>query len=285
VVAILGGVGAAAAWAASTLCSSRSSRMIGPTSVVSWMALTGLLVTAPVVAAEGVPAHLHGATIAWLVLSGAGNVAGLLVAYVAYRQGDVALIAPVICTEGAIAAVIAFAFGESVNVATAVTLTVIAAGVTLAAIPARGGAAAHSPASSSRRVVGLAALAALSFGVGLYATGRVSSQLPVAWVVISARALAVVFVALPLALGGRLRLTARALPLVIASGLCEVLGFAAFTLGARHDIAVAAVLSCQFAALSAVGAYVLFRERLARPQLVGVIVLLVGVSALSGLRG
>ncbi len=281
-IAVLGGFGAAVAWAVSTLCSSRSSRMIGPASVVAWMALTGLVLLMPLILAEGVPARLHGATLAWLALAGAGNVAGLLVAYLAYRVGDVALIAPIICTEGAIAAVIALAFGEHMSTATAVTLAVIAVGVTMAAVSPAGGAA--SPGASGR-IVALAALAALSFGASLYATGRVSSQLPVAWVVLSARLLAAVFLVLPLACARRLRLTRRAAPLVVIAGVCEVLGFASFTLGARHDIAVAAVLSTQFAALSAIGAYVLFRERLARPQLAGVIVLLAGVSALSGLRG
>jgi drug/metabolite transporter (DMT)-like permease len=281
-LAILGGLGAAVAWAVSTLCSSRSSRMIGPGSVVAWMSLTGLLLLAPAILLEGVPSRLHGATLAWLALAGAGNVVGMLVVYVALRVGQVALIAPIVCTEGAIAAVIALALGEHIGMATAVTLAVIVAGVTLAAIPAGGGSQAAAPTGP---VIPLAVLAALCFGASLYATGRVSSQLPLAWVVLSARLLASAFVALPLALGRRLRLTRRAAPLVVASGVCEVLGFASFTLGARHDIAVAAVLSTQFAAISALGAYLLFRERLARPQLAGVVVLLIGVSALSGLRG
>jgi hypothetical protein len=42
---------------------------------------------------------------------------------------------------------------------------------------------------------------------------------------------------------GRLALARAALALVVTAGLCEVLGFATFTLGARHGIAVAAVLS------------------------------------------
>lgn len=281
-LAILGGFGAALAWAVSTLCSARSSRMIGAASVVAWMMLSGLLLSAPVAIAEGIPPALHGDTLAWLAVSGAGNVAGMLVAYAAYRQGEVALIAPVICTEGAIAAVIALATGEHISLLTGLALAVIVGGVTLAAVPGGGTSAA---AGRPGRVVALAGLAALSFGVSLYATGRISGRLPLAWVVLSARLLAAVFVALPLLLSGRLRLSRRAAPLVLASGVCEVLGFASFTLGARHDIAVAAVLSTQFAALAAIGAYVLFRERLARPQLVGVVVLLIGVSALGGLRG
>lgn len=70
-----------------------------------------------------------------------------------------------------------------------------------------------------------------------------------------------------------------------AAGLCEVLGFASYSLGARHGIAVAAVVSCQFAAIAALIAFALFGERLGRLQLAGVIVLLAGVSLLSAVRG
>jgi drug/metabolite transporter (DMT)-like permease len=79
-------------------------------------------------------------------------------------------------------------------------------------------------------------------------------------------------------------MTREALPLVLVSGVCEVLGFALFAWGARDGIAVSAVLASQFAAMAAVGAYVLFRERLARPQVAGVVVVVVGVGALSGIQ-
>ena len=281
-IAILGGLGAAAAWAASTLCSSRSTRMIAPASVVAWIAVIGLLVTAPFVVADGIPARLDAGEVGWLLLAGAGNLIGLLIAYFAYRVGDVALIAPIISTEGAIAAVIAFAFGERIGSATAATLAVIAFGIALAAMPPRTEVAV---APQVRRVALYAGAAAVRFGASLYATGRVGSELPLAWVVLPARLLGTLLVAMPLAVSGRLRLTRRAAPLVAAAGVLEVLGFASFTVGARHDLAVAAVLSCQFAALSAIAAYFLFRERLDRTQFAGVVVVLAGVTALSGLRG
>jgi drug/metabolite transporter (DMT)-like permease len=280
VIAILGGLGAALAWATSGLCSSRSSRMLGSPSVVAWIALVGLVVTGPAVLADGVPAHMTASDVGWLALAGGGNVAGLLVAYVAFRAGDVSLISPIISTEGAVAAVIAFAAGERVGLATAFTLFAIAAGIVLAASAPRH----HDREPHLRRVVLPAGIAAGFFGVSLYATGHVSGRLPLAWVVLPPRLIGALVVAVPLALSGRLRLTRRTAPLVIASGLCEVLGFASYSIGARHDIAVAAILSCQFAAISAVVAYFLFRERLGRPQLAGVIVVLIGVSALSGLR-
>ena len=96
-----------------------------------------------------------------------------------------------------------------------------------------------------------------------------------------ARVVGVVGVALPLLATRRLRLTRQAVPLVVGGGVCEVLGFASFALGARHGIAVSAVLASQFAALSALAAYVLFRERLQRVQLVGVTAIVAGVALLT----
>ena len=88
-------------------------------------------------------------------------------------------------------------------------------------------------------------------------------------------------VALPLIASRTLTLTRKAVPLVVASGVCEVAGFASYAVGSRHGIAVSAVLASQFAALAAVGAYFLFRERLTRLQLVGVGAVVVGVAVLS----
>jgi drug/metabolite transporter (DMT)-like permease len=63
-----------------------------------------------------------------------------------------------------------------------------------------------------------------------------------------------------------------------------VLGLVAYNVGARDGIAVAAVLSSQFAAMAAVAAYVVFRERLARVQVAGVVVIAIGVAVLTGLQ-
>ena len=285
-IAILGGLGAALCWAVSTLCSSRSSRRSDPLVVVAWMMLVGLVIAAPLAVTAGSPDRAPASAWAWLAISGAGNVAGLVLVYRAMRHAQVSLVAPLVCTEGAIAAVIALVAGERVAPAALVTLAVIAAGVCLAAIPAR--TPTGQPVAPHRaghaRAVGLAALAAVIFGTSLYATGRAGTELPSAWVVLAARAVGTVALAAPLALAGRLRIAPGTPPLLLASGVAEVLGFFSFTWGARHGIAIASVLSSQFAALSLLGAYLVFGERLGRLQLGGVAVVIVAVAVLSGLR-
>ena len=236
--------------------------MIGAVSVLAWVMISGLIVTAPMAAVEGLPANLDGSIWAWLVLSGLCNVGGLLFAYEALRLGKVGLASPIISTEGAIAAVIA--------------IGIIAV--------AAGSAGEEAPGHHDIRAALFAGAAALSFGLGLYSTGRVSSDVPLVWAVLPPRIIGVVAVAIPLALSKRLRLTRRAAVLVVTSGLCEVGGYFAFAFGARHSIAVTAVLGSQFAVLAAIVAYFLFGEKLGRLRIAGVVLTALGVAALSALQ-
>ena len=278
-IAVLGGLGAAVCWATAALTASRATRLIGSSSVLAWVMLVGFVIVAPLTAAQGVPSGIGSDEVVWLVLTGAGNVGGLLLAYSALRVGKVSIVSPITASEGGIAALLAIAAGESVGAGSGVVLAVIACGVALASITPGGGDGGHPLRASV-----LAGAAALCFGAGLYATGRVSEALPIAWALIPPRLIGVVAVALPLIASRRLQLTRAAAPFVVASGLAEVGGFTSYAVGARHGIAIAAVLASQFAALAALGAYALFHERLSRTQLAGVAAIAAGVAVLSALQ-
>ena len=280
-IPIVCGLGAAAVFATATLCSSRSTRMLGPSPVLAWVMLIGLVIVVPWALARGVP-DLDAGSTGWLAVAGTGNVVGLLLAYSALRVGKVGIVAPIVSTQGALAAVFALMAGEQLSRGAGVTLAVIAVGIVLAAT-ARDPEpdAAGAPA---RRVALLSIAAAVSFGASLYATARVSAELPIAWALVPARVAGVLAVAAPLVLTARLTMTRRALPLVLTSGITEVVGFSLFAIGARHGIAVTAVLASQFAAIAAVAAYLLFRERLTRVQVAGVATIVVGVSVLAVLQ-
>src|SRR4051812_17069885 len=215
--AILGGLGAAVAWASTTLCSSRSSRMVGPPSVVAWTALFGFAITIPLLILAGNP-HLGSHEVALLAIGGIGNIGGLLLSYTALRDGPVGLVAPIVSAEGAVAAAIAIAGGDPITTGTLIALVVIAVGVVLA------GAVRSENAAGERHIapILLAAGAALSFGASLYATGRIGHTLPIAWAVLPPRLVGVLVITLPLIARGALRLTRPALPLVVASGSAEV---------------------------------------------------------------
>lgn len=277
-IAVLGGMGAAACWAGALLTASRATRLIDPRSVLAWVMIAGLVVVAPPAAAGGIPERLGTRELGWLAAAGAGNVLGLLLNYAALRAGKVSVVGPISSSEGAIAALLSIAAGEAIGAGAGVALGLVAAGVVLASVTTTSGGG--DPARSAVLAFG----AALCFGGGLYAIARVSAALPLVWALVPARVLGVVAVAVPLLAARRLRLTRRAAPLVVASGLFEIGGFASFALGSRHGVAVAAVLASQFAALATIASFVFFRERLTRVQLAGVVSISLGVAALSALQ-
>jgi len=281
VIAILGGLIAAAMWAASSLCTSRSTRMLPPVVVLGWVLMIGAAISTPFALWGGVPEELGGEHAGWLLVVTLGNTTGLLCAYSSLRFGKVGVVAPITSAQGAAAATIAILAGEQLAAGAGIALGAIVIGVVLSSM-ARG-----RDEDGERReglAVAFAIAAAAFFGVGLFAMGRLSEDLPVAWVLFPTRLLGVLALTVPLALLGRLRMTPDALPLVVASGVLEVLGIVAYNIGARQGIAVAAVLSSQFAAMAAVAAYFLFRERLARVQIAGVVVIALGVTILTGLQ-
>jgi len=281
VTAIVGGLSAALMWAISALCISRSTRMIPPVALLGWVMLVGAVISAPFALGQGVPEGLGANQVLLLVVTAIGNTTGAMLVYSSLKHGKVGVVAPITSAQGAAAAVIAVAAGEQIATGAAIALGAIVIGVVLS-----GMSRSEPPESDYREglAVVLAIGAALFFGLGLFAMGRLSEDLPVAWIVFPSRLLAVLVVTVPLALTGRLRMTGDAAPLVAASGLLEVGGVVAYTIGARHGIAVAAVLGSQFAAIATLLAFFLFRERLARVQLIGVVIIAFGVAVLTGLQ-
>jgi drug/metabolite transporter (DMT)-like permease len=278
VIAVLGGLGAAVCWAAGTLSAAHASRVIGAPRVLAWVMLVGLGVNAPLAIASGVPAGLTGTRIVWFAAAGLANVGGLLLAYQALSVGKVSIVAPITSTEGAIAALLAVAAGESLRLGSAFVLAAVAVGVVLAS------RTPSDRASQPLHATLLAVGAALCFGIGLYATGRLSDALPIVWVMLPPRIVGVAIVAAPMLARRRLRIVPAVIPFVVLSGLCEIAGFASYAAGARESIAISAVLASQFAALAAVAAYFIFRERLTRLQVGGVVIVATGVALLSALQ-
>ena len=316
-IAILGGLGAAVSWAVATLSSSRSSRLIGPSSVLAWVMIVGFLVSIPpsiVSLADGSSVSLP--QVLGMVVTGFSASAGLLLAYRALVIGRVSIVTPIVSTEGGMAALASVVLGEALGIPTAILLVLIAFGVVLASIdrraevaPGTGGPGgeidpddfalvlplpiapepaavplhAREDAAATRRSVLLAIAAAVAFAVGLITSARLGST-PLPWILLVSRFVGMLLIAVPLVVRGRLRLSRQALPLVLLSGVLEVVGNGAYVIGAHASPATAAVLGSQFAAIAAVSAYFLFKERLARIQVVGVTVVVVGVAVLALVR-
>ena len=288
--------------------------MIGSRVVLAWVMIVGTIVGLPLALATGVPTEIPTGTLPLLGIAGVCYSAGLYATYKALTIGKVSIVA----TEGGVGALIAVALGDTLVLSAALLLVVIATGVVLATIEparpdvpagdielaadaldgpatdaqleARAGAQARidahraddaDAAARTRKAVLLAVAAALIFGVGLVSAGKAALLIPPIWVSLSSRIVGLAIVALPLVLQGRLRLTRRAVPLVVVAGIGEVIGSTASAWGATDSIPIAAVLGSQFAAIAAVVAFFLFGERLSRSQVAGVLLIGIGVTALA----
>jgi drug/metabolite transporter (DMT)-like permease len=302
--AVLGGLGAALIWSVGTAFASRAARTLGPMLTLAWVMLIGLIALALVLPWSG-RAHLSLAAIVWLVLGGAGNVGGLLILYHALRIGQMGVVMPIVSTEGGIAAVLSVIFGQPVTALGGIALAVTFVGVIMTAVtrrPTRGvratataivtatptpaWAAAAVPiprGHADRRAAAWAAAGALSMGISLFGTGRAGHLLPTAWAVMPPRLIAVLGVTIPLALRREMRCTPGTPRLLLVAGICEVGGFFAYATGARHGIAVAAVLTTLTGAVGVGFGRLLFGERLQPTQLAGVVVIFAGVATLTAI--
>jgi len=287
---IVAGVATAVAWAISVLASARASRVTGAPQTAAGVMVVGTVLILPVaLVATPLPPALADpvGTVFLAALAGAANVGGLLLTYAAYRVGAVGIIATIGSTEGAIAAAISVVAGQTLAPGSGFVLALVAVGVALAA--ASGGGEREDDVvigrARSLRAAGLATCAAGLFGLGLFMTGHVAGTLPPAWVVLPSRVVGVVAVAAPLFILGRFRVVRSVLPLVLLTGLVEVVGFSTYSVGARADIAMTSVLASMFAPIAAIAAFVLFRERLAPRQALGIALVVIGIATLGLLAG
>ena len=273
-IAVLGGLGAAVCWALATLVAARAARVIGAWSATALVIFIGLLASVPLLLLDPPTQPLEVADLAWLTVAGLGYAVGMIFNYSALSGGKVAVTAPIVSTEGSIAATLAVLTGETASPLLVVMLATIAVGVFVVSMQPGGGADAL--AEGGERYIVFALLSALIFGVGLYAAGRASDLVPASLVVVAGRVAGVIVVTLPLALTRRLRFERRVLPFLLVAGLAEVAGMYLFAWGAAESIAVASVLSTQFAVIAALVAHAL-GERISSRQWAGVAAVTVGV--------
>jgi drug/metabolite transporter (DMT)-like permease len=273
-IAVVGGLGAAVAWALATLAAARASRVLGPWSTTALVVFIGLIATLPLVALEAPSEPIAREDLMWLTVAGLGYTIGMIFNYTALTGGKVPVTAPIVSTEGSIAAALAVLSGEAASPLLGVMLVLIAVGVFVVAMQPGGGA--DTLIGSDRRYVAYAVLAAVIFGIGLYGSGRASAGVPPSVVVLAGRVAGVALITIPMVLTRRLRYDRTVLPFLIFAGVAEVAGVYLFAFGAAESIAVTSVLSSQFAVIAALIAHVL-GERISSRQWAGVAAVTVGV--------
>jgi len=279
VIAVVGGLVAAVCWAASALCARRSARIVGPQAAVAWVMLIGLVPLTPAALLVGTPERLDASSASWAVVGGLGAVVGLVAMYAAFREGKVGVVAPIIAAEGAIAAVIAIAFGERLGLIAGVVLCVIVLGIVLTSVSPDVDRRSRTSSGAT-----FAILAAFCFGASLYGIGRAGDDLGAVWTLLVIRLVALVALVVPLLALRRLRWDRSAAPFLLASAVLEIAGGSAFILGSDDGIAITSVVASQNATFIVAAGYVFLGERLGRAQAIGVGTVLGGVTLLAGLQ-
>jgi drug/metabolite transporter (DMT)-like permease len=255
----------------------RAGRTIGELSTFAWASIIGFCITvipAVVAIASSTPKTT---TLEQLALSGVFNVLGLVAQFSALRRGPVSVVVPISSAEGAIAAMLAAATGSKLRADGWVALAVLVVGVLITA----GSQWSSDRSAEKLRPVGLAVIAALFFGSGLFFQGKAGQHAPVALAIVPPSLMGVLLVALPMASRGRIA-SPRAVPgWLFGVAVAEVLGFISYVLGARQSVPIAAVLSAQYATISVLVGVTVLRERLGTAQLVGLALTIGGVTVLS----
>ena len=267
-------------FAVGTIAASRASRILPAPHVVGLSAAVAAVVVVPWAAIQGVP-QFETFQLRLMLVSGGGNICGFLCVYVAFRYGKVGLVAPIVATEGGIAAVIASFLGRSVEPLIGFVLLMIVIGILIAA---RSKDPDPFPGERPVLAAGFASLGACLFAIGLISTGFLSGELPLAWVLLPARIVGVLLFTLPLLLSGRLRVTRQAFLWISLLAAADLLGIGMYTIGAAQNLPVTAVLASQMAPLAAILAFFLFRERLGKGQIAGLIIMVGGVTLLALLQ-
>jgi drug/metabolite transporter (DMT)-like permease len=280
VIAVFGGLIAAAAWGCSTIFASRSSRQIGAESTLGWVGIGGAIVITPVALVYGIKPGTEWTDWALVVVGAAGSVIGLRFTYKALSQGKVGVVVAITSTEGAIAAAIAFALGAPFGLLAGVGIMLATLGVAAVGLGRHTGDSAEAVRDSRKAAVN-ASVAAAVFGSSLYVSGDVAARVGPPWVVMGARWLGILTMAVPQLARGKFSAARPAVYFALAAGGLESCGFLGFLWGAEANIGIAAVVATQYATIATLISWVVLRERLSRVQLGGIAAVVVGVILLS----
>jgi drug/metabolite transporter (DMT)-like permease len=281
---VIFGLAAALGWGLSDLLAAITSRRIGSRPAVLVAQIIGLLafgalwlvVDPPTVAPRDI-----------VILLASGCFAG--VAYFAlYRGlelGPLALVSPIASAFASVTVVLAVIFlGESLNGRLLVGVASTMVGVVLASTDMR---AFEVEARLHRRGLPYALAAMVGFGVAAFVSGSLAKDYGWLAPIMFSRIGSLVLIITVLVVSRRAsdpprRLSAAGVAMAGAVGLADVAGIAAYARGSELGlVAIVAAVSATFTLIPVAGGILLFRERPAPNQLVG-LALVIGGLALIG---
>ena len=282
-ISVVYGVLAAVGWGVADFIAATASKRIGVLRAATGVHLSSSVALAGyffIVFEPGLLTWEH-----WVVLASI-SVLGVLV-YVAFyralREGPVAVVSPIVSSYAIVVIALAMAFsGERLSGWQALGAVCSIGGIVFASFDPR-------EFSSSRRLIGLGAALAIvtMLGIGLLSYGMGVLSREIGWflpVYISRTMTLGLFIPLTIAMR-RWTLTGVTLPLAVGvavAGIVEMGGMFAYTRGTQIGvISIVAVASIAYPLIPMLGGIVLFGERLAISQWVGLCITLSGLFLLA----
>ncbi|MDA0261922.1 MAG: DMT family transporter [Proteobacteria bacterium] len=282
----LWGFAAALCWGTTEYVARVSGRGIGPTnSLLGTLVVSSIAVTLWIWI-DGSPLVWRADGIHWLILTGIGFAAGLLLLFASLTRGPVSVASPVVSSYPAFVVVGALALGIIPTLLQTATIVAILIGVLIVAGNAHPEENGDHAAAADRRVwptVALGVASAVVFELGVIAgrqAAEIYGELQALWLnrLVALSSLALFM----LVTRTRVGLPRRWRPAFAAMGALDTLGVLAILLGtAGEGAAVAAAASAPVAVVTTLLAATLLRERVPMIQWFGIAVVVAGAGALA----
>ncbi|NAZ84166.1 EamA family transporter [Kineococcus sp. R8] len=260
-------------WGAADFLGGTVSRRLRAVQVLAVSQVLATVVLVLVVTASGSAAGAPAGWLGWSVLAGVTWAGAMAALYSALARGTMGVVAPIAACGLVLPVVLGIAGGERPG-----PLQVLGVAVALVGVVGSAGPDLRSRSSTGGKAVSLAFVAAVLFGVEIYAVAR-GSAASVPLTLLGMRLSAVVLV-VSAALAHRRRggpVTARDLPPLLALGVLDLAATAAYALASRSGlVSVVAVLASLYPAVTVLLARQFHGERLSPPQRVGVVAVLGG---------
>jgi drug/metabolite transporter (DMT)-like permease len=238
------------------------------------LAFVGLVVVAAAAGELGATGYLP-----WGLAGGFIGVVSLSCFYAALAGGTMGVVAPIAATGAIVPVAVGFAQGESPTIAQGIGIVIALVGVVLASGPER-----SVDATSMRKPLLMAAVAALGFGAALVTVAE-GGEHSVVMTLVVMRGVNAVVASILLALFVRSAVEPRRsdLPALAVISATDAGANGMYALAAGMSlVSVTAVLGSLYPAVTVLLAWRFHQERLRRIQVVGVVLTLVGVAFLAG---
>ncbi|HEV7749946.1 MAG TPA: EamA family transporter [Baekduia sp.] len=278
-MAIVLAITAAACWGLADFLAGLASRRVAVPIVLLLVEGGGLVVIAAIALASGDPFFTQTSDALSAVAGGLAGVLGLGCFYQALAIGTMSVVAPISAAGVALPVVVGVVSGDRPSAVAAAGLLAIVIGVVLASREEHADAEA---AAAGRMAVILALLSAVGFG-GFFALTDAPADASVVWTIVLARAAPVPLIVALVLLMRPARRPSRRLALGIAAvGTIDLAATSLIALAnTKGDLSLVSVLGGMYPVATVLLAAAFLHERLARPQLAGVVLALGGVAAVA----